>query len=330
MENRLYNIDFMRIFLLCAILVHHFYHAATGRWNTGGNAVEFFFIISGFIFNFTFNSSISFKQFILEKLIRFWPILAFCSLAVALIFHRTDFKLDRLFSDLFMLSKTGLYKGSTDGLGYNGPGWYVCVLFWILLFYFYLKKSISPTLSGLIFALITFSSLEILVMFKIPSSYYLFRGLGSFGIGYFCYEFCKNYSRNRNNKKSYLFSVLETILIIYFAYILFSFNHIKNPIAFQLGMGLFLVLLYLRKGYISSFLERKEFTKLSRYTLATYLTHALIFYQPAIKTIYKEYIKNPYYICILGILVSFVLGIIVYHFFERPIVNYLKRRLSDH
>ena len=53
-KKRYYNIDFLRIVLISAIILHHFIHAATGIWNSGGYAVEFFFVIAGFVFYMTY------------------------------------------------------------------------------------------------------------------------------------------------------------------------------------------------------------------------------------------------------------------------------------
>ncbi len=114
-SERLYNVDFLRILLVSAIVVHHFYHNLADLWNNGGYAVEFFFIISGFMFNHSFNPSISIEKFLIKKLIRLWPLQAFFSLISGLIRSKSHFDLYKYLADFFMLSKTGLYKGSSSG-----------------------------------------------------------------------------------------------------------------------------------------------------------------------------------------------------------------------
>ncbi|MBO7537316.1 MAG: acyltransferase [Alphaproteobacteria bacterium] len=326
--ERLCNVDFLRMVLVSAVAVHHFYHTLTGQWNNGGYAVEFFFIISGFMFNHSFNPSTSVEKFLTKKLIRLWPLQAFLSLISGLIMNEAHFDLYKYLTDFFMLSKTGLHKGSSGGFGYLTVAWFICVLFWILLFYFYSKKIMLPSVFNLIFGTITFASLFVRITWEIPDSCRLIRGLGAFGIGYFCFELCKSIHSNegQKGKHSILVSCLELLLLAYFTKTLFRMKPVQGPVIFEILMGMFLVILYIKKGYVSSFLDKPIFSKVAQVVFSVYLSHTVFYYSPIIKILNNTVFHNPKITCIFGVIISFAFGSFIWYLLDRPVSKYLKER----
>lgn len=95
-------------------------------------------------------------SFMKQKICRFWPLIVFGALINCLFVHHIDGS--KLLSDIFLLSNF-LYRKD----GYNGPAWYVCVLFWITPFYFNLMKTQKKENINLIIALCLVLSLHILI-----------------------------------------------------------------------------------------------------------------------------------------------------------------------
>ena len=303
MENKIgkiYNIEFWRIILTTAIIFHHFYHQITNTWNADWVAVEFFFVISGFVFAINLNTQKTILNFAISKLIRFVPLILVSATIIAIC---TKFDIQSLFADIFLLPLTGLY----NDFGFNAPAWFVAVLFWISLFYFTLLKNIHHKYSKLIIGIITFYALAISNPPSTPKALCLFRGLAPFGVGYFVGDFCKGFQREDKNKKSILITLLETTFVLYFCWLSFSFYEVTNTTAMIFQMAIILCLFYLNKGYISSILEAKFLTVLSKFSLATFLTHAIL-YVP----ILKHFVKHYSYVTI-----------------QIPSVKFLKKKLID-
>ena len=327
-KDKIYNIEFLRILLICAIIVHHFYHRTTNIWNSGSYAVEFFFIISGFIFLFTFNPTKNLIEYMLPKLIRFQPVSVLTAIIIALCFANLD--IYRLLTDLFLLAHTGLYKANS-GFGYNSPAWFISVLFWIFIFYFYVQKTL-PKQKNLILGLITFFALIYPIVFGVPPYFRLFRGLGAFGIGYFAAVFCQNYQRN-SDSLSLKYTLIELILFLYITILLFTINKGINDVALLFCMAILLILFYMKKGHLSYLLDNKIWQSCSKYVLTVFLSHAIL-YQPLfqiIKMNYPEYIsQHVICVCILGVIASWIFGIVIYYLVYRPSVKYLNNIFLNH
>ncbi len=318
-KSIIYNIEFWKIILTTAIIFHHFYYQITGIWNSGWVAVEFFFVISGFVFVLNLNTKKEILEFAYSKLILFLPLTAVTSIGIALC---TEFNVQRLYADLFLMPLTGLY----DNFGFNGPDWFVAVLFWTLLFYFSLLKLLPRNYANLIIGVITFYSLCVSVPPSTPKPLCLLRGAESVGVGYFIGLLCKN-SPIKNNKKSIGITFLELILITYFCWLSFSFYKITNTVAMIFQMGILIAFLYFKKGYISTLLERNFWGKISKYAMPTFLTHAFL-YIPILKHYLKHnkdvITSNPYLFTGIGIISSWILGIICYYTIQIPCKKYLR------
>ena len=326
-KKRLYNIDFLRIVLINAIIIHHFVYAATGHWNSGGRAVEFFFLIAGFLFNLTYKIKKTTIDFIIGKLIRFMPLLICTSLTLAFC---TKFEAQKFLADLFLLQKTGLYA-INNGFSYDDVAWFISVLFWVLLFIFYLRKSTNEKITNLILGFLVFFSLIILankvnLLYPDPR---IFRGLASVGIGYFCAEITKALPQICNQIKSKLITFFEVGIFSYLSYILFTSYKLTNIVGTMFLMGVLIILFYYQKGYFSSFLNKPVFTKISTYVFPLYITHAIFYYPHPFFKYFYQVCNNVAVICLVGIGLSWVFSVIVHHLIEQPATKYLTKLYKE-
>lgn len=165
------NVDFLRGIAAIAVLVWHYQHffypqAAVGlkdrsiqpfftdlRWlyEYGGHGVQFFWILSGFVFFHAYQGrqDVNFREFVINRFSRLYPLhLATLLLVAALQFvsfrilgHYQIYPLNDLYHfllNLFMISHWGLQKGWS----FNAPIWSVSVEIIIYgLFFAYIKST---------------------------------------------------------------------------------------------------------------------------------------------------------------------------------------------
>ena len=167
MQNKIKNIEFLRVIGCLAIIILHFYgflienisdidiyNHLRNMTSNGQKAVDLFFILSGIFFAITLNTKKSYSDFIKKKCIRLLPVLYWGTglLFLISIFGITDFNLYSNILNLLMLGGIGL--------NYHGPAidvfWYVSTMFWVLLFLFYSFKNFDKKYIKLIMALAIF------------------------------------------------------------------------------------------------------------------------------------------------------------------------------
>lgn len=331
---QLHNIEFLRIlFTFCIFACHAMDYFRVV--NEGRFAVEFFFILSGFFLYYTIDNQKNVQTFMLKKIIRFLPLMLFGQVVCDLICLKIHFQ--NYISLIFFLPSTGL----TD-INYFSVGatWYVCVLFWILLFYFYLVRTKTQSTANIIIGAISF--ICCVAYNKIPHSmmrelfpHYMLRGLICIGIGYFLALGYKNnllpppISKKQGQKQSVklLFTGLEFLLMIYLLLTMFipwgfQITYTHRIILFVILISLFLS----KKGYISQFFDDASWAKISKYCLSFFLTH-LVFKDYLYRRIDAlQNINIGIAFCIM-FFASVVLAVFAYHFVEKPAYKYLKRFL---
>ena len=143
------SISFWRIVFTIMVVVVH-----CGSVRGAYLSVEFFFLVSGFLFAKSVYSGRqkTLKDFVKNRLLRLYPMylfsmLAYISLSVLVNYTISTFNARLFFNgvldgiidhwkSLFMLQLFG--AGATD---INVPAWYVVVLFWLtILFYILMEK----------------------------------------------------------------------------------------------------------------------------------------------------------------------------------------------
>jgi len=152
MVNKKYNnLEFYRIMFTVLVCVHHM--RTYSFIKHGYLAVEFFFIISGFMLYKTYKSkNLSPKEYFLGRLKKLYPQYLFGLIVVTLylgvIFYlRQDFSsikdlILQSISEPFLVQRLGIWPN-----GNNYPLWYLAVLVWggILLYSLLYKKEYFVT-----------------------------------------------------------------------------------------------------------------------------------------------------------------------------------------
>ena len=158
-EKRFYILDCVKFILAIIIVFHHFQQSTVTKYAEGinyfygnisfGYAVEFFYIISGFLTIYAWSGKdIGFSEFFIRKCKRLYPMIAISVFVTIImqgiykiIFHR-DFlgiTLDiwRIFNSFLLTFAGGAV--TRVGLGINNPLWYVCVLLQCYCFFYFIS-----------------------------------------------------------------------------------------------------------------------------------------------------------------------------------------------
>ena len=218
--ERLYLLDFARaIAATCVVLLHyqHFYSSDYNQqlnfvknlqpfynilgifYEFGTVAVQFFFILSGFIFFMFYRERIlegviNFKNFIILRLTRLYPLhllTLFLVLAIQFFYNQNYFEyfiyknndLENFIAQFLLIQEWGLI-GQTAS--YNGPSWSISVEFFLYIVFFLISiffiKNIVQSLITIIFSLLIYIFLQ-------PVLNNLILGLLLFYIGGFTFFF---------------------------------------------------------------------------------------------------------------------------------------------
>lgn len=359
MQNKIKNIEFLRVIGCLAIIILHFYgflienisdidiyNHLRNMTSNGQKAVDLFFILSGIFFAITLNTKKSYSDFIKKKCIRLLPVLYWGTglLFLISIFGITDFNLYSNILNLLMLGGIGL--------NYHGPAidvfWYVSTMFWVLLFLFYSFKNFDKKYIKLIMALAIFFCYSFLIQAKggkinSPSQYFYtflkvgtLRAIGGIFLGYFIGDWYKNnLDRIRNFiptlKEKIGITIVEGMCIFFIINnLFFRYAKEKEDMIFIVVFVICSLLFLINKGFISQFLNKDIWSKLGVYTYSFYMTHKIII-KILMGTVWKNNIQfihlHPYLHVVYAFLSIFLLGIITYHFIEQPCAKYLKQKL---
>ena len=310
MENRIKNIEFLRIIACLAIVLLHlcgkdylfiegfrnvdFYESLYKMTRNSQKAVDFFFIISGFFFAYKLNLKYSLFEFVRHKVLRFLPVMLFTS-AIGLILSLFGYLKWDFYSNLYCL----LFLNGT-GMSYEihdtpiGVSWYCSSLLWVSIFILSLRKTFDKNAVNLFIGVLVFLTYSFLIQAKggrIDAGggpfYYLFhvgmmRAIGAVGIGYLIGEYYKD---NIEKIKSAVFSKLSVINItlIEFICLFFIINNLllhrincTNKFIFIIVFALTLILFLCNKGYISRFLNKDIFVNFGKYTYSIFMTHMIV------------------------------------------------------
>ncbi|WP_163323675.1 acyltransferase family protein [Draconibacterium mangrovi] len=311
-------------------------------------AVDFFFVLSGFVISYNYNTIKTIGEFITyikKRFIRLYPLLLFSTTA----FFLTDlffnyflptyistvepfYALFKKYLDTIAFTNSTPILGNTFGM--NPPSWSISAeMISYIIFGFSMvfipKKYTRPFLM----TIIILSAVFLIIngwLFEIKGDLSFLRGFISFNIGYFVWLF--------SLKKFKINNSLEFILPILFLFLLFiSFNVTglsKNIVSYAiipLYFG-FSVLTFLKTdGVLSKLLESKPLKFLGDISYSIYLNHfiILILVPEGIVTFLGLSKTNFHLILIFIISVTLI---ILYSFFTYKVVesrgaSYLKKKL---
>lgn len=213
------SISFWRIvFTIMVVAVH------CGYVRGAYLSVEFFFLVSGFLFAKSVYSGRqrTLKDFVKSRLLRLYPMYLFSMLAYISLCELVKYTIStfnaRLFfngvldgiiahwKSFFMLQLFG--AGATD---INVPAWYVVVLFWLtILFYLLIKvmpKKVFNIFIGVssivmfVFMFIFFGQLDLWTEATLGISQGFFRGYAEIGVGILLYQIKEILDKKIEEKK---------------------------------------------------------------------------------------------------------------------------------
>ena len=310
-------------------------------YSYGWNLVDFFFVLSGFIFMHVYSKNIveekiSRRDFFILRLSRLYPLHVITLFTVAFLQYYRYFSGKGFFqcdiNDLyhFILNLLFIQSGFfEDGLSFNGPSWSLsCEIVAYILFFYVLKKFKKPLPVFVLFIFIGLSILQKQVnvpLFNISNA----KMLIGFFIG--CLTFVLNthiLKMNRMNKNILFGSILMfTILIglmIYkagFIKIFGQWDRVMPILVYPL-----MIISALNVFFLNRFFSLKPLTYMGDLSYSIYLLHfpvqlMMVTFLPMIGLV-------PDYGSWTGLAVFMVtttaLASLSYHGVEKPLQNYLR------
>lgn len=319
------NIEFLRcLFCFNIVLGHSFEIMKKGFINFQG--VPFFFLLSGFLFCCTFNQNRSIYDYIKSKIVNWIPLISFGAILKMILVEQIQ--LSEFLPNILFYAQTNLHPH----FGYNAPSWFLSNLFWVLLFFFYTRKTFLEKESNYIFCIITF--LSICAFFNKQQSFIHRNTLMAFmyvGLGYFTAKVYKEIIKYKNFNEM-IYTTLE-VSFLAIAFSAFIKNLFINQIISTFGHMVLIILFTLKRGSLSRWIEKNFSQKFSRYVLSIYLTHVFTV-QGILPRLYANphlnKIMNIYYVqtIFITIIISFLLAIIAHHAIEKPGAKLMKRWLE--
>ncbi len=266
--------------------------------------VDFFFVLSGFVIAYNYQSISSVEQlktFLAKRLVRVYPLhllMLLIFLAIELLKHsmsayvhvnnleNPNNTIYSFFTNLFLVNSIKLFN--INDVSWNIPSWSISaemisyIVFGVTLVL--LSRYSLQRQKSLFFLAIIFLSILILVTithtFRVNYSYsYGFlRGIIGFFSGSVCYFLFISLYTKVNNLKKYIFDISELVIIItlctmtYYGYILKDISLIYE-VAFFIAIFIF----SFERGILSQLLRKSLFLKnVGTYSYSIYMTHALL------------------------------------------------------
>ncbi len=315
MKEQFKNVDFMRFVFALLIVMFHFRMYATDFVNTYipgvvhcNVCVDFFFIISGFFLFYTIDTKQTVSEFAMKKFFRLAPLVWFflgVYMLISLFIKNTHFSLTDNILRIFLLSDIG-FGPLTGGIGAH-IHWFIPALFWTMLGYFYLAKLVDKKyLNPLVWLMtvisygIYFNSCKFQTGGNVTNIFYfvnigVLRAIGGMGLGYFIHNlYLTGFLKNCSKIGKFIISGLEIYLIGFLAHYLLFTSKVpcKTPLVFFIIFSMLFYLFLIRKGLISSILNKDFLAKLGKYSYAIYVMH------PLTLALAKKYIHKDIYIYI--------------------------------
>lgn len=350
-ENRFYILDIARGLAAFAVVIFHyrlfydpkissvefslidqpFYDYINFIYNHGWMAVQFFFVLSGFIFYELYSEkiflrNISLKKFFLLRFSRLYPLHFLMLIIISILFFNYketsplifiyQFDIKHFLLNIFLIQSWG-FENSTS---FNGPAWSVSIEFFLygIFFTIFYKK------------LNDFKILFFLILASLPI-YYLNKYLG-YGIYCFFIGGITNliFKKIEKDKKRLLINISGISLLIFL--LIFLLNFFNNTTLLKLitftllfpSLLLLMMTIQLKKSKIG-----KNYKIIGESSYSVYLIHYIIqvlIYLILVKlNLRVNFNSELVFICY--ILLVFLLSCLVYKFFEIPFQRLLRNNL---
>lgn len=302
--------------------------------------VQLFFVISGFVIFKTLEKSGSFKEFAIKRMIRLWPTMVLCSIITALIINKYNHFSILNFLPSWTFTPPELWNAilNCTEIGYvDSVYWslFVEVIFYVvggLIFFFqptsFLSNWLRITLLITVFRIISSPRNQFLFSDDINS---IFSGIYNlylqfhfsywiyFSLGIFFYYL---YSQNKPS----LFDIAMMLILV-----LLEFYFLKDQtlrILFIAVILLFSILVYNEKWL--SFFKFKVFSWIGLVSYPLYLLHQSIGIILINKISDATNKLGNIYLPFIVTLAMLVISGLIYTFFEKPVMLFMKVRLKNY
>ena len=370
-KGRFYLLDLARAFAaICVVLQHYqhfysitpnvyqdnflriqqpFYEIIKPFYQFGSVAVQFFFILSGFIFFFMykdmiFSKSISFKNFIILRLSRLYPLHLLTLFAMLFLQLLYNYLNDSYFIyegnnfKNFVLNFLLIHQwGFATQWSFNNPSWSISVEFLLYMVFFLVSligiKNLLHSLLSLIIVLIFFAIIQPKVTDLMIGFVCFYTG----GVTYFIYFYLKKIIDIDKTKKFLIFLFLAIINIIVFGKFLDPyFLILQSNLEFLIGERLLLILYFIKFPLLILTLTLiqnlfknlgKSLRLLGDMSYTIYLVHVpmeTIYSLVDTQIIQINYDSNYFFITYFTTI--FLISFLIFTYFEIPLKNYLRQR----
>jgi len=312
----------------------------------GWNLVDFFFVLSGFIFMHVYSkkiteNKISENTFFILRFSRLYPLHIITLFTVAFIQYYRYFSGAGFFqcdiNDLYHLILNILFIQAgffEDGLSFNGPSWSLsCEILAYILFFYVLKKIRKPLP---VFILFIFAGMSILQI-QINAPFFnasVAKMLVGFFIGCLTFVINRQILKLKNRNKNLLFSailifsILTGVMVSKAGYIKI-FGHWDRVM--PLLVYPLMILSSLNVFYLNRFLSLRPFTYIGDLSYSIYLIHFPV--QLMMVTFLPMAGLVPDYNSWKGLAIFAIITVafasVSYHLAEKPLQNMIRRKFIN-
>ena len=350
--NRIYLLDILRGFAAFSIVIFHyrifygspissnkiihneqpFFSVLSYAYEYGWMAVQFFFILSGYIFYLFYyqkinSKNINFNKFFILRFSRLYPLHLLCLLTISFLIYSNfenysvqNFNFYHFFLNIFLVQNWGVESGPS----FNEPAWSISVemMMYIIFYFVSTRKSIYlNTFFLIILSLLLFSHFKLI-------AYALFCfNLG--GLTFLFHEKIKNkFLFNKSKRFYFILLILSMLIFLSLILKIVILNSIQIKIIFLIFI--FPLILVLSDLIQDHFIIKKiSFLGIiGNFSYSIYMIH-YVFQIFIIKiSIFNDYEIdfNSKYFFILYLVSLIILSILSYYLFERPAQKIIRKK----
>lgn len=342
-QKRICTIDIIKFFLSIVIVLHHYQQIMNIRfdkWNFYGGAiyfgyaVEFFFLISGFLSAYCLKSEeiSNFKRYILKKAVRIYPMTMISVLfTTGLMFMYKMYKgswfldikpgLWMIFNSILLTHSGGVLPDL--GLVINNPTWYLCILMICYVLYWQIMWVCSrlKVYPYYWFAAVCMIGIG-LIKYQINLPYlniYSGRGYAAFFFGiviWYAYQ---------NIESLKLFAASAAVLVISGIILAVGATELFDD---QWAILTFLIFpsILLTALYLDLLFRNNIWRILGGISFEMYLWHFPLLIIWSFIPNYSLY--NQRIMMLVFTVITILIGVLIYHFIEIPITRFLRKNIE--
>ena len=363
-QQRLYLLDLARAFAAICVVLQHYQHFYVQKeqdfdrtaqpffeiigfaYNFGSQAVPFFFTLSGFIFytfyyKKIFNGKISFKNFIVLRLARLYPLhiltLIIITLLQQIYFHfQSNYfiweadNIKTFLAHIFLIQEWPMIKPYLQH-GFNAPSFSISIELFLYISFFFLSLNYTKNISQVSIIVITS-----VVLYCVTKSS-LTLGILLFYYGGFVFYILEKIKKSIEENKKFIVTILLIINLIIFSRLLNDYFLVLQLKLNPITGGRLMILLYFIKFpliiinlvIIQIFFKNmgKNLQIFGDISYTIYLIHVPL-------QIPFEIINNNFFIInynndiifLLYIFLVLLISIITYKFFELPSKKFFRKK----